>query len=170
MATELYDLSVPVLIRALRNLSAILEKAARHAEAHGIDPITFTQARLTADMAPLTQQVQFASDTAKGAAIRVGRLEPVPMADTESSFPELQDRIARTIAFLESVPREKIDGREDSEVIFQTPTAALTFTGREYMLGFALPNFFFHVTMAYALLRQAGVPLGKLDYLGPVTA
>lgn len=170
MATELYDLSVPVLIRGLHNLSAILGKAATHADANGIDPATFTQARLAEDMAPLTSQVQFASDTAKGAAIRVGGMEPVPMADTETSFPELQDRIARTIAFLESVPREKIDGREDAEVIFQTPTASLTFTGRNYILGFALPNFFFHVTTAYAVLRQAGVPLGKLDYLGPITS
>ncbi|WP_336968188.1 DUF1993 domain-containing protein [Sphingobium aromaticiconvertens] len=170
MATELYDLTIPVLVRALHILSAILEKGAAHAEAQGIDPATLTQARLAADMAPLIKQVQFVSDTAKGAAIRIGGLDPVPMADTESSFPELQDRIARTIAFLESVPREKIDGHEDAEVILQTPGGALTFTGRSYALGFVLPNLFFHVTTAYALLRQAGVPLGKLDYLGPVTA
>jgi hypothetical protein len=170
MATELYDLTIPVLIRNLRNLSAILDKAATYAETQGIDPTTLTQARLAEDMAPLIKQIQFVSDTAKGAAVRIGGLDPVPMADTESSFPELQDRIARTIAFLESVPREKIDGREDAEVILQTSGGALTFTARNYALGFVLPNSFFHVTTAYALLRQAGVPLGKLDYLGPITA
>ncbi len=168
MATDLYDLTIPVLLRGLKNLSAILAKGAAFAEETGIDPITITQTRLADNMAPLTGQVQFACDTAKGTAIRIGQLDPAPMADTETSFAELQDRIARTIALLESVSRERIDGREDDEVLLKTPNANLTFTGRSYALTFALPNFFFHMTTTYALLRQAGVPLGKLDYLGGI--
>ena len=168
MATDLYDLTVPAFIRGLRNLSAILEKAAAHAEEKGIDPLTLTSARLIDDMAPLTAQVQFASDSAKGAIIRIGELDPLPMPDTEQSFAELQERIAKTIAFLESVPRERIDGREDAQVVLKTPRGDFPFTGRSHALGFALPNFYFHVTTAYALLRQAGVPIGKLDYLGGV--
>jgi hypothetical protein len=168
VATELYDLTITVFIRGLRNLSAVLEKGAAYAAEKGVDPLSLTQARLAEDMAPLTAQVQFSCDTPKNAAIRIGQLDPLPMADIEQSFPELQDRIARTIAFLESVPREKIDGHEDGEVVFKTPNAELLFTGRSYALDFALPNFFFHVTTAYALLRHAGVPIGKLDYLGGV--
>lgn len=168
MATDLYDLTVPAFIRGLRNLSAILEKAAAHAEEKGIDPLTLTSARLIDDMAPLTAQVQFASDSAKGAIIRIGELDPLPMPDTEQSFAELQERIAKTIAFLESVPRERIDGREDAQVVLKTPRGDFPFTGRSHALGFALPNFYFHVTTAYALLRQAGVPIGKLDYLGGI--
>ncbi|WP_176592321.1 DUF1993 domain-containing protein [Sphingobium sp. EM0848] len=168
MATELYDLTVPIFIRGLRNLSTILDKAAAYAEEKGIDPLTLTNARLIEDMAPLTAQVQFASDSAKGAVIRIGELDPLPLPDTEQSFAELQERIARTIAFLESVPRERIDGREDTQVVLKTPSGDFPFTGRSHVLGFALPNFYFHVTTAYALLRQAGVPIGKLDYLGGI--
>ncbi|WP_375194506.1 DUF1993 family protein [Sphingobium sp.] len=168
MATDLYDLTVPAFIRGLRNLSAILDKAAAHAEEKGIDPLTLTSARLIDDMAPLTAQVQFASDSAKGAIIRIGELDPLPMPDTEQSFAQLQERIAKTIAFLESVPRERIDGREDAQVVLKTPRGDFSFTGRSHALGFALPNFYFHVTTAYALLRQAGVPIGKLDYLGGI--
>ncbi|WP_242130379.1 DUF1993 domain-containing protein [Sphingobium sp. Sx8-8] len=168
MATQLYDLTVPIFIRGLRNLSAILEKGAAHAREKGIDPLTLTGARLAEDMAPLTAQVQFACDSAKGSVIRIGALDPFPIADTEQSFAELQDRIARTIAFLESVPRERIDGREDAQVVLKTPSGDFPFTGRDHALGFALPNFYFHVTTAYALLRQAGVPIGKLDYLGGI--
>lgn len=168
MATDLYDLTVPVFIRGLRNLSAILDKGAAYAEEKGIDPLTLTGARLIEDMAPLTGQVQFASDSAKGAIIRIGELDPLPMPDTEQSFAELKERIARTIAFLESVPRERIDGREDAQVVLKTPRGDFPFTGLSHALGFALPNFYFHVTTAYALLRQAGVPVGKLDYLGGI--
>ncbi|MDX3900618.1 MAG: DUF1993 domain-containing protein [Sphingobium sp.] len=168
MATDLYDLTIPVLIRALRNLSAVLAKGAAFAEDQDIDPATLTQARLIADMRPLTAQVQLATDSAKGAAIRLGDLDPFPLADTESSFAELQERIAKTVTFLEAVPRDRIDGREEAEIVLQTPGGSLTFAARAYVLDFVLPNVFFHVTMAYALLRQAGAPLGKLDYLGPI--
>lgn len=168
MTTNLYDLTVPVFIRGLRNLSGILAKGAAYAEEKGIDPLTLTGAKLIEDMRPLTAQVQLASDSAKGALIRIGELDPLPMPDTEQSFAQLQERIAKTIAFLESVPRDRIDGREDAQVIFKTPHGDFPFTGRSHVLDFALPNFYFHVTTAYALLRQAGVPLVKLDYLGGI--
>lgn len=168
MATELYDLTVPVFIRGLRILSGLLDKGAAFAAEKGIDPLTLTGAQLIEDMKPLTAQVQFACDTAKGTVTRLGDLEPVAMADTEQSFAELQARIARTIALLEAVPREKIDGREEATVVLKTPGGEISFGGRDHVLGFALPNFHFHLTMAYALLRQAGVPIGKLDYLGGI--
>lgn len=169
MATAFYDLTVPVLLRALRNLSAILEKGRVHADAQGLAPETLLQARLFEDMAPLTAQVQRVSDAAKGALVRIGQVANVAMDDTETSFEQLQARIAATIAFVEAVPREAVDGREDAEIILQIPNAgSLTFTGRDYVLGFVLPNVFFHVTTAYAILRHNGVPLGKRDYLGGI--
>ncbi|WP_303762885.1 DUF1993 domain-containing protein [Sphingobium yanoikuyae] len=166
MATELYDLTVPAFLRGLRVLSTLLDKGAAFAAEQGIDPATLTGARLIEDMRPLTAQVQLATDSAKGAVIRIGELEPFPLPDTEETFADLQDRIARTIAFLESVPRNRIDGREEATVILKTPRGEFPFTGRSHVLTFSLPNFYFHLTTAYALLRQAGVPLGKLDYLG----
>lgn len=168
MATDLYDLTVPAFLRGLHALSGLLDKGESHAAEQGIDPLTLTGARLAGDMAPLTAQVQFACDTAKGATIRIGDLDPLPMADTEQSFGELRDRIARTVAFLESVPRDRIDGRDDAPVVLKVPNAEFQFTGRSHALTFALPNFYFHLTTAYALLRQAGVPLGKQDYLGGI--
>ncbi len=168
MATELYDLTVPVFIRGLQALSGLLEKGAAFAQEKGIDPLTLTSARLIPDMAPLTSQVQFASDTAKGCVIRLGQFDPVPMPDNEQSFGDLQARIAKTIAFLDSVPRDMIDGREDADVVLKVPNGEIPFTGRSHVLGFSLANFYFHISMAYALLRQAGVPVGKIDYLGGI--
>lgn len=166
MATELYDLTVPAFLRGLRVLATLLEKGAAFADEQGIDPQMLLQARLIEDMRPLTAQVQLATDSAKGAVIRIGELEPFPLPDTEETFADLQARIARTIAFLESVPRDRIDGREDAPVVLKTPRGEFPFTGCSHVLGFSLPNFYFHLTTAYGLLRQAGVPLGKLDYLG----
>jgi len=166
MATELYDLTVPVFVRALGNLAAILEKGAAFAAEKGIDPDVLLQARLFEDMAPLTAQIQRASDTAKGAVVRLGGVPNESFEDIESSFPELQARIARTIAFIQAVPREAIDGREQAEILIKTPGGDFPFIGETYVLNFVLPNLFFHVTTAYALLRHHGVPIGKRDYLG----
>ena len=168
MATELYDLTVPVFIRGLNILSALLDKGAAFAVEKGIDPLTLTGAQLIEDMKPLTAQVQFACDTAKGTVTRLGELEPVAMADTEQSFAELQARIAKTIALLEAVPLDRINGREEATVVLKVPGGEIPFAGRAHVLGFSLPNFYFHLSMAYALLRQAGVPVGKLDYLGGI--
>jgi len=166
MATELYDLTVPVFVRALGTLAAILEKGSAFAAEKGIDPAVLLEARLFEDMAPLTAQVQRASDAAKGAVVRLGGVANESFEDIERSFPELQARIARTIAFVEAVPRAAIDGREEAEVLIKTPGREFRMTGQAYVLSFVLPNLFFHVTTAYALLRHHGVPVGKMDYLG----
>jgi len=165
MSTSLYDLTVPVFVRGFASLSNILEKGRAFADEQGIDHAELLNARLIDDMAPLTAQIQRASDTSKGSIVRLGGILNVPMADNEASFDELQARIAATVAFLKDVPRDAIDGREDATVILETPNRKVEFVGRGYVLDFVIPNFFFHVTTAYALLRQRGVPIGKLDYL-----
>lgn len=166
MSLSLYDVSVPVFVRALRNLSEILEKGRAFADEKSIPHGELLEARLFSDMAPLTGQIQRASDSAKLAAVRVGQVENVPMADTETSFDDLQARIAATIAFLEKVPSNAMDGREAAEVVLKFGSLAKTLAAPEYLLTFALPNFFFHITTAYDILRHKGVPVGKLDYLG----
>jgi hypothetical protein len=166
MATELYDLTVPVLLRGFKAMAAFLEKARAHADAHGIEQDDLLTARLYDDMAPLTGQIQRASDTAKFTASRLSGIQPPAMPDTEASFDDLQARIAATVAFLNSVPREAIDGREDADVELKTQLFSIPFKGRGYLLDFALPNFYFHVTTAYGILRHKGVPLGKMDYIG----
>lgn len=166
MATELYDLTVPVFLRGFKAMAAFLEKARAHADEHGIAHDTLLTARLYEDMAPLTSQIQRASDAAKFAAARLAGVEAPAMPDTEASFDELQARIAATVDFLNSVSRDAIDGREDADVELKTPSRSFQFKGRGYVLGFALPNFYFHATTAYGILRHNGVPLGKMDYLG----
>ncbi|MBB5685490.1 DUF1993 domain-containing protein [Sphingobium boeckii] len=166
MSTSLYDLTIPVFIRGLNALSQILEKGRTYAQEQGIDSTDLLATRLTADMAPITAQIQRASDTAKGTAVRIGKIENVVFEDNEASFDDLQARIGKTIAFLEAVPRSAMEGREADEVILTTPNREIAFTGQSYALSFAIPNFFFHMTTAYALLRHRGVPIGKLDYLG----
>ncbi|MES2055005.1 MAG: DUF1993 domain-containing protein [Pseudomonadota bacterium] len=166
MTTSLYDLTVPVFDRALNALSGVLTKGEAFATEKGFDPSVLVNARLAPDMAPLTAQIQRVTDSVKGVLTRVGGIENVVFEDNETSFAELQMRIAKARALLASTPREALDGKETAEVIFQTPTRALTFTGQSYVLSFALPNIYFHVTTAYAILRHNGVPIGKLDYLG----
>jgi hypothetical protein len=166
MALTLYDITVPVFVRGLGTLAAILETGRSFAEAEGIDPARLLEARLAPDMLTLVGQVQRASDTAKFAMVRIGGVENLRFADEETSFAELQDRLARSRAFLEAVPRAAIDdaaGTTVSATIGRTP---VTIGAEEYVLKFALPNFFFHLTTAYDLLRQAGVPLGKNDFIG----
>lgn len=168
MTTALYDLTVPVFIRHLENLDRILAKGEAFAAEKGIHASELLNARLIDDMGTLVGQVQRASDSAKGMPVRLGAIENVAMADTEASFADLHARIARTIAVLKTVPREGVDGREEIAVTLQTPSRTFDFTGRSYVLDFVLPNFFFHVTTAYALLRMKGVPIGKIDYLGGI--
>ena len=149
MPLSLYDVSVPVFIRSLGAMSAFLEKGRAYADENGMPHEKLLDARLYPDMAPLTAQIQRASDSAKLAAVRVGQVENVPMADEEKSFDDLQRRIAATVDFLKAVPSNSMDGREDAEVVLTTRAGDTKFTARDYMLGFALPNFFFHVTTAY---------------------
>jgi hypothetical protein len=165
MSTTLYDVTVPVMLRGLRNLSHILEKGRAHADANGVAESELTAARLYPDMLPLTGQIQRATDSAKFVPVRVGGVENVPFEDTEVTFADMQARLQRTIAFLEAAPRDAIAAGEDRAVVIKTRAAELTFTGKSYVLEFALPNFFFHVTTAYAILRHKGVPVGKMDFL-----
>lgn len=165
---SLYDVSVPPFIRALENMAAFLDKGAAHFAEAGRPESDLTGARLHPDMGPLTAQIQRASDAAKGVAVRVGGVENVAMPDEEATIADLKARIARTIDFLRAVPRDGFDGKEETTVEVKTPNRTLTFTARDYLLGFAIPNFYFHVTTAYALLRKEGVPVGKMDYLGPI--
>jgi len=165
MPLSLYDVSIPVFITALGNLSHNLRKGEAYAAEHGIAEEELTTARLYPDMLPLTGQIQRASDTSRFVAVRVGQTEPRPMADNEVSLADLQARIAATIDYLSAVAPESMDGRENATVSFKAGPRTLDFTGTSYILGFALPNFYFHVTTAYAILRHKGVPLGKMDFL-----
>ena len=164
MATELYDLTVPVFTRALNALSGLLDKAVAHAGEAGGEALLAN--RLAPDMHPLVKQVQMACDGPKLCVARLSGVEAPVNEDTETTIPELKARIAATLAWIGSVPREAIDGQEDREVVLKFPGGEWPFKGQGYVIGFALPNFFFHVTTAYDLLRQAGVPLGKRDFLG----
>lgn len=166
MTLSIYDASVPVLKRGLTNLSAILSKAEASAEARKIDPAVLLAARLAPDMAPLTRQVQIASDGAKGGAARLAGVEAPSYPDTETTFAELHARIAKTIAYLDTFKAEQFDGAEGREIVLKTPNGEFTFTGQSFLLTFVLPNSFFHVTTAYNILRHNGVDLGKFDYLG----
>ena len=168
MATELYDLAIPPLVRGFTSLSAILAKGEAFGAEHGIAPGDLLASRLADDMAPLSRQIQMASDTGKGIGVRLGGLDPVAMPDTEASFAELQERIAKTLAMIDRVSPDAINGKETALVELQTPGGALHFAGLDYLQGFALPNFYFHVTTAYAILRSKGAPLGKMDYLGAI--
>ncbi|MNX16946.1 hypothetical protein D3C86_468220 [compost metagenome] len=148
-------------------LAALLEKAAAHAQAAGIDPSQLVNARLAPDMYPLSGQIQRASDASKFAVQRLTQGDAPKFPDDETTLAQLQQRIAGTIAYLQSVTPEQIDGAEGRKVTLNWGEFKPEFQGDSYLLTFALPNFYFHVTTAYGILRQAGVPIGKLDFLGP---
>jgi hypothetical protein len=167
MTLSMYQASVPVIVRALNNLSTILDKGAASAEARNIDPAVLIGDRLAPDMLPLSRQVQIAADVAVRGAARLAGVEFPSTPDTETSFAELRERLTTAIAFLESVPADKIDGSEERTVTVSMRDGEVTFTGQAYLLGFVLPNVFFHVTTTYAILRHNGVELGKQDYIGP---
>jgi hypothetical protein len=164
MAFTLYDAATPIFARGLGSLSGLIDTAL----AHGVDEAALLQTRLAPDMRPFSSQIQMASDAAKGAVGRLAGVAPPSMPDEEASFAELKDRIARTIAFIEGVDRSAFDGAEAREVVVKVPGHELRFTGQGYLTSFAIPNFYFHVSMAYALLRQAGVPIGKQNFLGRI--
>jgi hypothetical protein len=168
MSVSLYQVSVPVFTLSLNNLAAILDKAASHAEDRKVDAKVLPQVRLIADMLPLSAQIQIACDTAKGAAARLAGIEIPKYEDTEATLAELKARVAKTLEFIKTVKPEQFQGAEDREIVLTFPQTTMKFTGLNYLTNFALPNFFFHLTMAYALLRKNGVALGKRDFLGPV--
>ena len=168
MTISMYQASVPVLLRQLATLSALLTKGEAHAAAKGIDPAAMLATRLAPDMIPLTGQIQIASDGAKGGAARLAGIEAPSFADTEVTFADLQARIAKTVDFLKTITPGQIDGSEDRAIVLKAGPREFNFTGQNFLLTFVLPNFFFHVTTAYALLRHQGVEIGKMDYLGGV--
>ena len=161
MSFGIYDASVPIFVSSLSDMRAWLDKAAEK-----FDPAALIEARLAPDMRPLSAQFQMASDSAKNAAARLTGKEAPSMPDTEASFDELRSRCDRTIDFLKSFTAEEFAGSEEREIVLSFPNGSgYRFAGGRYLSGFALPNFFFHVTTAYAILRNAGVPLGKPDFL-----
>jgi hypothetical protein len=159
MPLSMSQASVPLFIRALRNLSEILKKG----EAQGD---VLVEARLAPDMLTLAGQIQRASDAAKACAARLSGAEAPSFPDNEKTFPQLQERIRKTIDYIKSVPPASIDGSEEKTIAFKAGKNEYSFTGVQYLQGFALPNFFFHVTVAYAILRHKGVEIGKMDFLG----
>jgi hypothetical protein len=166
MTLSMYQASVPVFIRMLDNLAAILEKAAAHAEARKIDPAVLPASRLFPDMFPLAKQVQIAADAAKGGSARLAQLEPPAFEDNEATFADLVARIRKTTAYLQTLKPEQIDGSEDRTVTWSTRKATKSMQGMAYLLNHVLPNFYFHVATTYAILRHNGVEIGKGDYLG----
>ena len=166
MSFTIYQASAPVFIRGLKGLIGVLDKAAAHVAAKKIDPQALLQARLYPDMFPLVRQVQIATDMAKGAGARLAGVEPPKMEDNETTFDELQARIATVIKQLEAYTPAQIDGSEDRVVVLKQRSGEITFRGQDYLLGFVLPNVYFHTTTAYAILRGVGVVLGKSDFIG----
>lgn len=166
MSLSMYQASIPVFMRGFNNLTAILHKAADYAASKKIDEAVLLNARLAPDMFPLIRQVQIATDSVKGCAGRLAGISIPSFEDNEATFAELHARIGKTVAFLQSVTASQIDGSEDKPVTLTLRGNEVHFTGQTYLLGFVLPNFYFHLTTAYAILRHNGLDLGKTDYLG----
>ncbi len=166
MPFSLYAASIPTFVRGLKNLATCLEKARADADARNFAPEILVDARLAPDMHKLSRQVQIASDTVKNAAARLAGLEAPSFPDTESKLDELQERIGKTIAFVETVTQAQLDGSEEKVITLKFPGREITFSGADYLTNFVLPNFYFHLTTTYAILRNQGVKLGKADYIG----
>lgn len=166
MPLSMYESSVPTLKHMLNSLSAILKKGAEHATSRKIDPCVFVTARLYPDMFPLVKQVQIATDMAKGCAARLAGVDIPKYEDNETSFEDLQARIARTIDFLDSFKASQIDGSEGRDIEVQVRDRKLEFKGKDFLFNWVQPNFYFHVTTAYNILRHNGVDIGKKDFLG----
>lgn len=166
MSISMHSASVPVFVRMLNNLLGWLDKAEAHAQARKFDSANYLGLRLAPDMLPFTRQIQIASDTAKGCVARLGGIEVPKWEDTEASFDDLRARVRKTLDFVQSVPAQKFDGSESREVVLPLRSGELRFSGEDYLRHFVLPNLYFHLTVTYALLRHAGVELGKGDFLG----
>jgi hypothetical protein len=164
----MYQLSVPIFLKTLGNLSAILDKGAAFAAAKKVDPPVLLGYRLAPDMLDLTRQVQIASDTAKRAVARLAGIDAPVYEDNEAAFPELKSRIDKTVAFINSVQPAQVDGSEGRNISLKLGGADRVISGQTYLAHHALPNFFFHVTTAYAILRHCGVEIGKADFIGQV--
>jgi hypothetical protein len=163
----MHSMSVPIFVRSLRNMLAWLDKAEAHAKARGFDPNNYVGLRLAPDMFPFSRQIQIATDASKTCVARLAGIQAPSWPDEEATLDELRARIQKAIDFAESAKAETFEGSESREVVLPLgPDRSIALTGEDFLKGFALPNFFFHVTMTYALLREGGVVLGKMDYLG----
>lgn len=163
----MYDFTIPPLKKTLTNLAQILKKGEAYATAKEVDPAILIESRLFIDMYPLKRQIQIATDMSKGAAARLGGIDIPVYEDNESTFEELQARIHKTIAFLDSVTPQQFEGSESKQVTITIRKVDIHFTGLDYLQKWVLPNVYFHVTTAYNILRHHGVALGKSDFLGP---
>lgn len=168
MTISIFDQTVSALSRTLLNLDRIVSKAEEYAKERNIDPAALLQDRLYPDMLPFVSQIRIATDTAKGAAARLSGTELPKWADDEVTFEDVHARIRKALDYLATFKPEQFEGAEDKPIEMKLPNRTLNFSGREYILGFVLPNFYFHATTAYAILRHNGLPIGKLDYLGGV--
>ena len=166
MTISMYQASVPRFVNILGNLSNILEKAQAHVEAKKIDGATLTNYRLYPDMLPMIVQVQIACDTAKGVVARLAGIDIPVFEDNEKTLPELKARVAKTIAFIQTITPAQVDGTEDKAIVTKRGDKETHYKGMQFLLGHATPNFYFHISMAYAILRHNGVEIGKRDYLG----
>ena len=166
MTASLYDYCVPALKLGLTNLSALLDKAAAHAEARKVDTTVVADARLIFDMFPLKRQVQIACDAAKGGGARLAGVDAPSHPDTETTFDELLNRIDATIAFLDTLKPDQMVGAETRSVTLKMQGSEIVLTGQVFLLNLAMPNFYFHISTAYDILRHNGVVLGKRDFLG----
>jgi len=166
MTISMYQASVPVFMRMMNNLAAILEKAAAHADARKIDPAVLINYRLYPDMFAFARQIQIAVDAAMNGAARLAGVEAPVFENTEKTFPELIERVKQTIAYLETFKPEQIDGTEEKEITLTRGETSVTYSGLAFLLNRTLPNLYFHITTAYDILRHNGVDLGKRDYLG----
>ena len=166
MTISMYQASVPRFVNILGNVSNILDKAQAHAEAKKIDPLILTSCRLFPDMLPMYTQIIIACDTAKGLVARLAGVEIPVYEDNEKSLVELKARVAKTIAFIQTISAAQIDGTEDKEIITKRGDKETHYKGMQFLLGHAIPNFYFHITAAYSILRHNGVEIGKRDFLG----
>ena len=166
MPLSMYQASIPAFTRGLHALSACLDKGRADAEARKIDLTVLVNARLAPDMYPLSRQVQIASDMVKNAGARLAGIEAPSYPDTETTFDELHARIEKTAAFLAGIDEAQFDGSESKNIVLKFPGREMQFSGADYLAMFVLPNFYFHLTTAYAILRHNGVPLGKMDFMG----
>lgn len=173
MSLSMYQASVPPMLQMFAAMTANLDKAVAHCEARKIDPAKLLTHRLAFDMNSLTNQIQAISDQAKGCVARLAGLDVPSMPDNEASIDDLKARIAKTVDFIKSVKPEQIDGTEDKEIVLKLGPAGpnqfeMKFTGSQYLLHFVMPNFYFHLTTAYDILRNAGVAIGKRDFMGSI--
>ena len=166
MSLSLHQVTVPVFVRTLTNLKAVLEKAKAHALAQKIEESVFLNARLYPDMLPLSRQVQIATDIARGCAARLAGLEPPPYEDKEQTFDDLSARVTRTIEYMKALDPAQFEGGEAREITRPVRGEPHKFMGINYLQQFAMPNVFFHTATAYGILRHNGVPVGKVNYLG----